>query len=115
MVLRVADRRSSFLLSGDIEAGAEADLADGFGPKLASSVLKIPHHGSRTSSSALFLDAVKPRVAVISLAAFSSYGFPHREVIGRLKERGIRWLTTARRGGIMIASTPAGLAIEVSK
>jgi competence protein ComEC len=115
MVLRVGDGRSAFLLTGDIEKEVEAEIVDEYGPGLASAVLKIPHHGSRTSSSALFLDAVRPRVAVISLAAFSAYGFPHREVIGRLQERGIRWLTTARRGGIMIASTPAGLVIEVSQ
>ncbi len=115
MVLRVADGRSSFLLCGDIEKDAEAGLVGGFSTRLSSSVLKIPHHGSRTSSSAAFLDAVQPGIAVISAPAFSSYGFPHREVIERLKQRGIRWLTTARRGGIMIASTPAGLEVEVSK
>jgi competence protein ComEC len=115
MVLRVADGRSSFLLPGDIEKQIEFDLADEIGPGLASSVLKLPHHGSRTSSSAPFLDAVQPQVAVISLAAFNSYGFPHREVVERLKRRGSRWLSTARSGGIMIASTPEGLEIEVSK
>jgi competence protein ComEC len=115
MVLRVADSRVSFLLPGDIEKESEFDLADEIGSGLASSVLKLAHHGSRTSSSALFLDAVKPRLAVISLAAFNSYGFPHREVIDRLQRRGIRWLTTARSGGIMIAPSPEGLEIEVSK
>lgn len=115
MVLRVDDGRASFLLSGDIEKGAEFELGKTFGPGLASSVLKIPHHGSRTSSSALFLDAAKPLVAVISAPAYSAYGFPHREVVERLKQRKIRWLTTARRGGIMIVSSPAGLEIEVSK
>ncbi len=115
MVLRVVDGRSSFLLSGDIEKQAEFELDETFGPKLASAVLKVPHHGSRTSSSALFLDAVTPLMAVISAPAYSSYGFPHREVVERLKQRGIRWLSTARRGGIMIASSPAGMSIEVSK
>jgi len=115
MVLRVADGRFSFLLAGDIEKEAERELADEYGVGLSSRVLKVPHHGSRTSSSAAFLDAVNPGVAVISAPAHSSYGFPHPEVVGRLKQRGIRWLTTARRGGIMIASTPAGLEIEVSK
>ena len=58
---------------------------------------------------------VQPQVAVISVPAYSSYGFPHPEVIERLKQRGIRWLTTARSGGIMIASLPDGLKIEVSQ
>lgn len=115
MVLRIDDNRSSFLLCGDIEKGVESGLVREFGPGVAACVLKVPHHGSRTSSSAPFLDAVRPGVAVISAPAHSSYGFPHREVVGRLQRRGIRWLTTARRGGIMIASTPEGLEVEVSK
>jgi competence protein ComEC len=115
MVLRVADKRASFLLTGDIETKVENDLVAEFGTALASAVLKVPHHGSRTSSGAPILDAVRPRLAVISVPAYSSYGFPHREVIERLKQRGIRWLSTARSGGIMIASAPEGLRIEVSK
>jgi beta-lactamase superfamily II metal-dependent hydrolase len=52
---------------------------------------------------------------VISAPAYSSYGFPHPEVIWRLGRRHIRWLSTARAGGIMISSSPAGLEIVVSK
>jgi competence protein ComEC len=115
MVLRISDGRHSFLLCGDIERSVEAELVNKFGPGLASSVLKLPHHGSRTSSSARFLDLVRPQIAVISLAAYNSFGFPHAEVIQRLKQRGIRWLTTARRGGIRIASLAEVLEIEVSK
>jgi competence protein ComEC len=115
MVLRLSDGHSSFLLAGDIEREIESDLVADFGPGLASSVLKIPHHGSRTSSSAPFLDRVHPQVAVISCPLFSGFGFPHREVVERLQRRGIRWLSTARRGGVMIASIPLGLEIEVSK
>ncbi|MBN2347167.1 MAG: DNA internalization-related competence protein ComEC/Rec2 [Candidatus Aminicenantes bacterium] len=115
MVLRLSDGRAAFLLTGDIEKEVEEDLGERLGRGLASSVLKIPHHGSRTSSSDVFLDRVRPRLAVISAPSRSSFGFPHREVVERLKRRGIRWLTTARSGGIMIASTPGGLEIEVSK
>jgi competence protein ComEC len=114
-VLRVSDDQHSFLFSGDIEKSAEAELVDAFGPGLASAVLKIPHHGSRTSSSALFLGKVKPQVAVISVPAFSSFGFPHDDVIQRLKQRNLRWFSTARSGGIKIASLPDGLKIEVSR
>ncbi|MEI6614411.1 MAG: DNA internalization-related competence protein ComEC/Rec2 [Chrysiogenales bacterium] len=115
MVLRVSDGRASFLFGGDIEKSVEAELADTFGSGLASTVLKVPHHGSRTSSSARFLDSVQPRLAIISVPAYSSYGFPNAEVINRLKQRNIRWLSTARSGGIRIASLPDGLGIEVSK
>ena len=115
MVLRVTDGCAAFLFCGDIEKTAEAELAESFNPGLSSSVLKLPHHGSRTSSGAPFLDLVRPQVAVISVPAYSSYGFPNLEVIDRLKQRNIRWLSTARSGGIMIASLPDGLGIEVSK
>jgi competence protein ComEC len=115
MVLRVSDGRVSFLLAGDIEKEVEEELASTYGPGLSSSVLKVPHHGSRTSSSARFLDAVQPRLAVISAPSYSSYGFPHREVMNRLKKRGSRWLTTARSGGILIAAAPEGFEMEVSK
>jgi competence protein ComEC len=115
MVLRVSSIRHSFLFGGDSEQSVEAELTDTFGSGLFSSALKISHHGSRTSSSPCFLDLTKPRLAVISAAAYSSYGFPHREVIERLKQRNISWLSTARRGGIMIASLADGLKIEVSQ
>jgi competence protein ComEC len=115
MVLRVHDGRFSFLLTGDIEKQGEAESVSAVGNGLASSVLKVPHHGSRTSSSAPFLDAAKPRLAVISSQAFNSYGFPHPEVVARLKARGIRWLNTAQRGGICIAAAEQGLDIQVSK
>jgi competence protein ComEC len=115
MVLRVSNGRHGFLFCGDIEKPVEAELAGALGPSLASAVLKVPHHGSGTSSTSRFLDLVRPQLAVISVPAYSSFGFPHPEVIGRLKERRVRWLTTARCGGIMIASSPAGLEIEVSK
>jgi competence protein ComEC len=115
LVLRVCDGRASFLLCGDIEEGGEAELASACGAGLAASVLKVAHHGSRTSSSAPFLGLVRPSLAVISAPAYSSHGFPHPEVVGRLKAAGIPWLSTARSGGIKVASTPAGLEVEVSK
>ncbi len=115
LVLRVSDGVHSFLFAGDIEKGVEDELVDAFGSELAGTVLKVPHHGSLTSSSARFLDAVNPRLAVISVQAFNGFSFPRAEVLERLKQRNIRWLTTALRGGIMVASSSAGLEIQVSK
>ena len=115
MVLRVSDGRAAFLFCGDIEKDVEAELVDALGSGLAVQTLKIPHHGSRTSSCARFLDIAKPQLAVISVPAYSNYGFPSREVIDRLKQRNIRWLSTARSGGIQIASDTDGLKIDVSK
>ena len=74
----------SFLLTGDIESGAEGRLLRS-GQDLGSTVLKVPHHGSRSSSTAAFLAAVAPRAAVISAGAENPYGHPHPEVLQRLE------------------------------
>ena len=93
-VLRIADSAGrSVLLTGDIEAPQEAALLQrlraGIGPTLASTVLLVPHHGSRTSSSAEFIDAVQPRIAVVQAGYRSRYGHPAPDVVQRYTDRGI--------------------------
>ncbi len=92
-VLRVQDASGrSALLSGDIEAAQEAALlarAAAAGRPLASSVLVVPHHGSKTSSTAAFLEAVAPGVAVVQAGYRSRFGHPAAEVLQRLQQRGI--------------------------
>jgi len=89
-VLRVVDAPGrSVLLTGDIEAPQEAALLQRLGPALASTVLLVPHHGSRTSSSAAFLDAVQPSTAVVQAGYRSRYGHPAPDVMARYAERGI--------------------------
>ena len=98
-VLRVedADGRSA-LLTGDIEAPQEAELVARDGAALASEVLLVPHHGSRTSSSAAFLAAVRPRVAVIQVGYRSRYGHPTPEVVARYRASGIALVRTDQCG-----------------
>lgn len=114
-VIRVDDGIHSFLFAGDIESEAESELNRSLNPSLSADVLKIAHHGSRSSSTLPFLRAVRPQVAVLSFRSHNRFGFPHPEVIHRLQGERIRWLSTARRGGIRIVSLPHKLAIEVSK
>ncbi len=85
VVLRVSYGATSFLLPADIHTDAEARLVKTMA--VDSDVLKVPHHGSRTSSSPSFLDAVSPAVAVISVDAESRHGHPHAEVIDSLVAR----------------------------
>ncbi len=83
VAIRLVHGGVSFLLTGDIESGAEGRLLRS-GQDLGSTVLKVPHHGSRSSSTAAFLAAVAPRAAVISAGAENPYGHPHPEVLQRL-------------------------------
>ncbi len=85
LVLRLSYGEISFLLTGDIEAEAERYLAR-TATSLQSEVLKAGHHGSKSSTTAAFLRAVKPRWAVISAGADNQYGHPHAEVVSRLED-----------------------------
>ncbi len=78
--MTIGERR--ILLPADIEAAAEDDLVTR-GLDLHADAVVVPHHGSRTSSTSAFLDAVEPSVAVISVGASNSYGHPHADVVAR--------------------------------
>lgn len=83
LVLRVTYGRVSFLLTGDIESGGEAALVRS-GANLRSTVLKVPHHGAATSTSAPFVRAVRPAVAVVSVGAQNRFGHPSARALDRL-------------------------------
>ncbi len=88
-VLRVAGSERSLLLTGDIEREQEAALVAAHAAELRSDVLVVPHHGSKTSSSAPFLDAVRPKIAVFQAGYRNRFGHPAEEVLDRYRERGI--------------------------
>jgi len=85
VVTRLVMGQVSFLLPGDIEEAAEAMLVVS-AQELASTVLKAAHHGSNTSSSAAFLKAVNPELAVISVGADNRFGHPSPQVLERLED-----------------------------
>ncbi len=101
LVLRVRYGERRVLFTGDVEALAEAALVAS-PHDLQADVLKVPHHGSRTSSSGAFLDRVAPRVALASQGRRNRYGHPHRSVLERYAARGIRLLRTDRDGGTVV-------------
>jgi competence protein ComEC len=103
--VRVDVAGRALLFPGDIEAGAEAQLVAS-NAALAADVLKLPHHGSRTSSSARFLDAVAGAVAVVSAPRFSRFGMPHREVVARVSADGYAVWWTGRDGAVLIGLDP---------
>lgn len=105
LVLRVSLGEVSFLFTGDIMAAAESHLVARIGaPGLRSTVLMVPHHGSRTSCSMAFLSAVTPVEAVISAGWQNRFKFPHEEVLRRLKSKGSRIWCTADTGAVEVVT-----------
>jgi competence protein ComEC len=99
-VLRIATQGAEpavALLVGDIEQVQEQALVAGAAP-LAADLLLVPHHGSKTSSSAPFLDAVQPRTALVQAGYRNRFGHPAPEVLGRYQQRQIRVVESARCG-----------------
>jgi len=112
-VLRVTAGGSALLLTGDVEREQEAQLVADRPGELRSDVLLVPHHGSRTSSSAAFLAATQPRTAFVQAGYRNRYGHPAPEVLERYRAHGIRVLTSARCGAWRWASgAPAGGVCE---
>jgi competence protein ComEC len=101
MVLRVRYGPFSMILPGDLEEGGEQALLR-YGDDLRSTVLKVPHHGSRSSSGAAFLAAVAPRLAVVSSGYRNRFGMPHPEVIEAYRRRRIPLLRTDLDGAITL-------------
>jgi len=99
LVLRLEYGRRAFLLPGDIEKRIEADLVLR-GDPLAADVLKVPHHGSRTSATEPLLRAVQPRAAVISVGETNPFSHPHRETLDRLSAARVRALRTDQDGTV---------------
>jgi competence protein ComEC len=109
-VLRVqAAHGRSALLTGDIEAPQEAALLQRWGAAVHSDVLLVPHHGSRTSSTGAFLDAVAPGVAVVQAAYRSRYGHPAPDVMQRYADRGIAVVRSDRCGAWTLQPDGAAL------
>ena len=99
LVLKLSYGEVDILFTGDIETNAETRLIRSQ-QDLRSEVLKVPHHGSRSSSSARFLDRVQPRYAIFSLGIDNRYQLPHAEVVTRYQERNCVQLRTDELGAI---------------
>lgn len=99
-VLRISAGRQVALLTGDIDTRVERTLLAGDRAVLAADVLVVPHHGSRTSSSEPFVDAVRPRSAWFPLGYANRFGHPHPTVWARFAERGIPLARSDRDGQV---------------
>ncbi|MBR9982494.1 MAG: DNA internalization-related competence protein ComEC/Rec2, partial [Desulfatitalea sp.] len=103
LVVRMGWKEIAFLFTGDITAPAEAELVALHGPEaLRTNILFVPHHGSNTSSSAPFLEAVQAAEGVMALGWQNRFGFPHDAVVNRLAAAGSRIWRTDLCGAVRI-------------
>jgi competence protein ComEC len=109
LVLRISLGQVSILLPGDIEAEAEAQLVAG--GDLGATAMVVPHHGSRSSSSSQFIDAVSPRCVVFPSRAGPG-GVARDDVVARYRERGIRVFHTGEDGMVSLLTDGKGLTVE---
>lgn len=102
-VIKITYGKKSFLFTGDAEELVEGDIIKS-GADIKSDVLKVGHHGSSSSTSEAFLEAVNPEIAVISCGQGNDYGHPHKEVLNRLKNNDVKVYRTDINGNITLVS-----------
>ena len=111
LVLRMVHGVNSILFTGDIETAAEGYLT-ARGGNLTADILQVAHHGSRTSTTQDFLEAVNPRAAVISAGRNNMFNHPHPSVTRRLYDHGVEYFVTADRGAVLVRTN--GRNMEIS-
>ena len=115
LVMQVEHQSVRFLFAGDLEhAGEEALLkSEGFVPR--TDILKVPHHGSSTSSTPEFLQALSPREAIVSVGERNRFRHPSPKVMDRYAQSQSRVWRTDQQGAVCVCSTGAGYTIQAKK
>jgi competence protein ComEC len=108
VVVRIVFGERSFLMTGDIEGSGEAAIIQN---NLASDVVKVPHHGSRTSSTWAFIDSTRAAYAVISVGKRSRFGHPHPEVVERWRSAGAEVIRTGESGTVTFVTDGKNLEL----
>ena len=114
IVLKITYGNTSFLFTGDAESDVEEEILNS-GADLKSTVLKVGHHGSRTSTSYPFLREVMPQYAVISVEKGNSYGHPNEETLSKLSDAGVEVYRTDESGDIVMTSDGNSINIVTAK
>ncbi|MBU4463075.1 MAG: DNA internalization-related competence protein ComEC/Rec2 [Proteobacteria bacterium] len=112
LVIKVSFGSKSILFPGDIMACAERDIIATHGDELKSTVLIAPHHGSKTSGTAMFLEKIKPEIVIISSGWKNSFRFPNPSVLKRYNENGCRIFRTDKNGAVAISTDGRALKIK---
>jgi competence protein ComEC len=112
-VLKVSASGHSLLLTGDIEALQERQLVrEQSADSLRATVMLMPHHGSQSSSSELFLDVVKPQAAIAQAGYLNRFQHPRPQVLDRYHDRGAQVWRTDLQGAVRVYFSPSGWKIE---
>ena len=111
IVLRIVYGSRSFLFTGDIERSAEAEMTS-LGGTLSADLVKVPHHGSRTSSTSNLIEAIGAEYAVISVGRSSPFVHPHPDVVERWQIAGAKVLTTGEKGMISVSTNGSDLSLS---
>ncbi len=111
-VLRIKAGDKQLLLTGDIKKEVESHLVTEYSESLKSDVVVVPHHGSKTSSTKAFVQAVAPRYALISAGFLSQYGHPHKNVVANYDELGSQLYYTAHQGAIRVKMGIQGVEVD---
>ena len=114
IVLKIEYGKTAFLFSGDAERSVENDILDK-GYDVSCTVLKVPHHGSETSSSYRWLNAAMPEYAVISVGKDNMYGHPCEETLSRLRDAEVTVYRTDIQGDIICKSDGRKVTFETEK
>lgn len=109
LVFRIEQEGRSILFTGDLDETVEKLLAPSLKP---TELLKVAHHGSKTSSSEIFLEATQPCLALVSSSRRGRGQFPHPDVVHRYRDREINLFQTKLRGALEIYSTPTGWQVQ---
>lgn len=111
VIIKLEYEDNSFIFTGDAETQAELEASKN-GLDIKGDLLKVSHHGSDTSSTEIFLDAVNPDIAVITVGAENKYGHPDKEVIDRLEERNIKIYRSDLHGNILAIGDGKNIKIQ---
>jgi len=111
--MKISYGQLRLLLTGDIERDIETDLLLDPSCDLTADIIKVPHHGSRTSSTEAFINRVGAGTAVISVGRRSPFGHPHAEIVNRWRNSGADVLTTGEKGTTTISTD--GVDVEIHR
>jgi competence protein ComEC len=114
IVIKLTYGNTSFLFEGDAEYDEEHDILN-YGEDLFADVLKVGHHGSRTSTSYSYLREVMPDYAIISCGKKNDYGHPHEETLSRLNDAGAKIYRTDIQGTIVVKSDGSNIIVQTEK